>query len=121
MFFYRWATGYVDGGNQMDGYPDEWQSTARRHARSALAELLQMLVPRPSSRVLRDIDVPTTVVIGGRGRPVFRRTARAVASRIPDAQVVTLPRSAHIVNTDDPEGFASAVVATVRRTEPTPP
>jgi len=116
-FFYRWATGYVDGGNQFDQYPEEWRATARGHARSTLRELLQLTVPRPSSRAVRTIVVPTTVVIGGRGRPVFRRTARAVAARIPGADVVTLPKSAHIVNTDDPEGFASAVAATAQRAE----
>jgi len=119
--FYRWATGYVDGGNQFDQYPEEWRATARGHARSTLRELLQLLVPRPSGRAVRAIDVPTTVVIGGRGRPVFRRTARAVASRIPGADVVTLANSAHIVNTDDPEGFASAVAATAQRAGRTGP
>jgi pimeloyl-ACP methyl ester carboxylesterase len=107
--FYRWATGYVDGGNQYEAYPEEWQATARGHARSTRRELLQMLVPRPPSRVLRAVRTPTTVVIGGRGRPVFRRTARAVARRIPAAEVITLDRSAHIVNTDDPVGFAAAI------------
>ena len=114
-YFYRWASGYVDGGNQFDGYPDEWCATALGHSRAALREVLQMLVPRPSSRSLRTIDVPTSVIIGGRGRPVFRRTARAVAARIPGATVVTLDRAAHIANTDDPDGFASAVMATARR------
>jgi pimeloyl-ACP methyl ester carboxylesterase len=114
-YFYRWATGYVDGGNQYDGYPEQWRATAVGHARSVLREVVQLLVPRPWSRSLRAIDVPTTVIIGGRGRPVFRRTARAVATRIPGATVVTLERAAHILNTDDPEGFASAVTATSRR------
>lgn len=113
--FYRWATGYVDGGNQFDAYPEQWRATALGHARSTLRELLQLLIPRPSSRSLRTIDVPTTVIIGGRGRPVFRRTARAVAARVPGATVVTLERAAHIVNTDDPQGFASAVTATAAR------
>jgi pimeloyl-ACP methyl ester carboxylesterase len=112
--FYRWATRYVGGGNQFDSYPEEWRTTARAHARSTLRELLQLLPPRPSSRALRSILVPTTVLVGGRGRPVFRRTARAVARRIPGAEVVTLPESAHILNTDDPEGFAAAVAATAR-------
>lgn len=116
VFFYRWATRYVDGGNQFDGYPEEWRATARGHARSTLRELLQMLVPRPSGRAVRSIVAPTTVLIGGRGRPVFRRTARAVAKRIPNAHVATLPQSAHILNTDDPEGFAAAVAATVHAT-----
>lgn len=115
--FYRWVTGYVDGGNQFDSYPEEWQSTGIRHARSALREVLQLMIPGPSSRALRAVSVPTTVLIGGRGRPVFRRTARAVAARIPGADIVTLPASAHIVNTDDPEGFASAVAITAGRGE----
>lgn len=115
-FFYRWATGYVGGGNQFDGYPEVWKETARAHSRTTLHELPQLLLPRPSGRSVREITAPTTVVIGGRGRPVFRRTARAVARRIPGAEVATLPRSAHILNTDDPAGFAAAVEATVART-----
>ena len=47
-------------------------------------------------------------------RPVFRRTARSVAARIPGAALVTLARAAHIVNTDDPDGFAAPVTATSR-------
>ncbi|MDX3727989.1 alpha/beta fold hydrolase [Streptomyces caniscabiei] len=26
--YYRWATGYADGGNQFDAYPEEWQWAA---------------------------------------------------------------------------------------------
>lgn len=115
VIFYRWATGYVGGGNQFDSYPDEWRTSALGHARSTLGELLQLLIPRPSKRALRGITVPTTVIIGGRGRPVFRRTARAVAATIPGAVVVTLPSAAHIVNTDDPVTFADAVAETARR------
>lgn len=116
-FFYRWATRYVGGGNQYDSYPEDWRTTARGHASSTLREVLQLIVPRPSGRVVRAIGVPTTVIIGGRGRPVFRRTARAVAARVPGAVVVTLPSAAHVLNTDDPEGFATAVADTARRTE----
>ena len=115
LFFYRWATGYVGGGNQFDSYPEEWQDTARGHARSTLRELVQLLPPRPRGRAVRSVAVPTTVLVGGRGRPVFRRTARAVARRIPSAETVTLSQSAHILNTDDPGGFAAAVAATAQR------
>lgn len=115
VFFYRWATRYVDGGNQFDSYPEEWQATARAHARSTLHELVQLLLPRPAARAVRTVSAPTTVLVGGRGRPVFRRTARAVARRIAGAETVTLPQSAHILNTDDPEGFAAAVAATAAR------
>lgn len=120
VFFYRWATRYVDGGNQFDAYPEEWQATARAHARSTLRELMQLLVPRPASRAVRSVVAPTTVLVGGRGRPVFRRTARAVAKRIPGAHLARLPQSAHILNTDDPEGFAAAVAATVHATQRPP-
>lgn len=115
LIFYRWATGYVDGGNQYDSYAPEWQTSALGHARSSLREVLQLLIPRPSKRALREIGVPTTVVIGGRGRPVFRRTARAVAATIPGADIVTLPSAAHIVNTDEPVAFGAAVAETARR------
>lgn len=121
LVFYRWATGYTDGGNQYDDFPAEWRSTALGHARSVRRELFQLLVPGPSSRAVRAISVPTTVIIGGRGRAVFRRTARAVARRIPGAEIATLPDSAHILNTDDPEGFAAAVAATARRVPAFPP
>lgn len=117
VIFYRWATGYVDGGNQYDSHPQEWQTGAVGHARTALREVLQLLIPRPSKRAVRAIGVPTTVLIGGRGRPVFRRTARAVAAIIPGADIVTLPRAAHIVNTDEPETFANAVAETARRAD----
>lgn len=121
VLFYRWATRYVDGGNQFDAYPERWRVTARAHARSTLHELVQLLVPRPSARAVRSVVAPTTVLVGGRGRPVFRRTARAVARRVPGAELVTLPHAAHVLNTDDPQGFAAAVVDTVQRTVPRPP
>lgn len=107
--YYRWATSYSDGGNQFDSYPDEWKRVGLGHARSSLRELIQATVPWPRSSAVRMIDVPTTVLIGDRGLPVFHRASRRTLRAVPGAREVPVPGAAHLVYTDQPAACASAI------------
>jgi pimeloyl-ACP methyl ester carboxylesterase len=108
--FYRWATGYPDGRNQYDAYPERWQKTALGHARAALRELLQAAVPGPPRSALMRIAKPTAVVIGDAGVAVFRRCARRALEAIPGAYEIPAPGAAHLVYTDQPSVCAAAIV-----------
>lgn len=110
--FYRWASGRSDGTASWDTVPDEWREVALQHADAVFREIRQMLVPIPSSRTIRSITSPTTVVIGDVGHAVFHRTTRRVARLMPQSQVVDVPESGHLIAIDQPVAFA-AVVADV--------
>lgn len=99
LHFYRWATGYSDGGNQFDAYPEHWRRTAIGHAAATLRELLQVAKPGPPRSALRQLSVPTTILIGDIGRPVFHRTARRALRAIPGAREVPVPDAAHLAYT----------------------
>lgn len=109
--FYRWATTHSSAGNQFDAYPEEWRRTALGHSGAALRDVLQTAVPRPSRSALRKITVPTAVVIGDAGVPVFQRSARRALAAIPGAHAVPAPGAAHLVYTDAPEVCAKAIAA----------
>jgi pimeloyl-ACP methyl ester carboxylesterase len=107
--YYRWATRFTTGGNAYDGYPQDWQSTARGHAHATLREVLQLIVPRPRARAVRGISCPVTLVIGDIGEPVFRRTTRRVHRLVPGARMVTVSPTSHLIPVDQPRLFADAV------------
>ncbi len=108
--FYRWATGRSDGSNQFDEYPPEWREAAIGHARTALRELMQLVVPRPSAKAVRGIGCPVTLLIGDVGQPIFHKTTRRLEHALTDPRVVEIPKAAHILSTDQPAAFARAVV-----------
>lgn len=113
--FYRWATGYSWGGNQYDSYPEEWRRTAAGHTAAVLRELSQLILPHPRRSAVRGLSVPTSVIIGDAGRPVFQRTARLVLRLVPGAKEVAAPGAAHLVYTDQPEICAQAIADVLAR------
>lgn len=59
--------------------------------------------------LLPGIGMPTLVVWGGQDNIVPPQLGRALADAIPGAQLVMLPRAAHVPMVDDPEGFQRAL------------
>ena len=111
--YYRWATGYADGGNQFDACPEEWQRTAVNDARTALREMVQAMVPGPGTAAVRRIARPTSVLIGDAGLSVFHEASRRALRAIPQAREVTVPGAAHFVYIDEPAVCAAAIVDAV--------
>lgn len=74
-YYYRWASRFTTGGNAYDGYPEEWRSTAVRHAQATLCEGLQLISPSPRAKALRRLSVPMTLVSGDRSEPPNRSRA----------------------------------------------
>jgi pimeloyl-ACP methyl ester carboxylesterase len=107
--FYRWATARSNGSNQFDEYPAEWREPALGHARTALRELMQLAAPRPSTKAVREIKCPVTLLIGDVGQPVFHKTTRRLERALADPTVVEIDDAAHILSTDQPAAFARAV------------
>ena len=107
--FYRWASSRSDGTNTWDNVPEEWQDVALHHADAVFREIRQMMVPIPTSRTIRSVACPTTVVVGDVGPAVFRRTTRRVARLLPQSTTVDVPDSGHLIAMDQPVAFATTV------------
>ena len=107
--FYRWASGRSDGTNSWDTFPEEWRDLALQHADAVFREIRQMMIPIPSTRTIRSVTSPTTVVIGDVGQPVFHRTTRRVARLLPQSKTVDVSQSGHLIAIDQPVAFAAAV------------
>lgn len=110
--FYRWSSGRGAGTNAWDTVPEEWQDIAVQHADAVVREIRQMIVPRPSSRTIRSVSSPTTLVVGDVGPAVFHRTTRRVARLLPQSTTVNVSDSGHLIAIDQPAAFA-AIVADV--------
>ncbi len=68
--------------------------------------LRQASVPgTPTADRLGDCKVPVLVVCGDADRDDFRRTAAAIASRVPSAHVVDCAGVGHFPNLEAPEVF----------------
>lgn len=65
--------------------------------------------------VIGAIDTPTVVVCGERDALVNPHDVKLGARRIPGAEVVALPRSGHLVNIEDPEPVAAAILGLLAR------
>ena len=64
-------------------------------AASTLAQLLPSVATFDLSAEVADIDVPVLVVVGSKDRLTPPRHARALASALPRAELVELPRAGH--------------------------
>lgn len=107
--FYRWASGRSDGTNSWDHVPEEWSDIALQHADAVFREIRQMTLPMPSSRTIRSVSAPATVVIGDVGQPVFHRTTRRVHRLLPRSEMAEVSDSGHLLAVDQPSAFAAAV------------
>lgn len=107
--YYRWASRFITGGNAYDGYPEAWRTTAIRHARTTLREVLQLIVPSPSARAIRRLSLPTTLLIGDLSEPVFQRTTRRVHRLMPHATLVEVSGTSHLIPADQPSVFAETL------------
>lgn len=59
---------------------------------------------------LREIDVPTLVLPADRDPPVVRRLSGEVAGRIPNARLVEIPDTDHVIPLRRPEAFNDVVL-----------
>lgn len=116
LSLYRWVTSYRTGGSQVDSYPEEWKRAGVAHASAALREVIQLMRPWPPARAVRSIRVPVTLVVGDIGQPFFHKTSERAHRLLPDARVVRVSDSAHILATDRPDALAEAVAATAAST-----
>ncbi len=111
--FYQWASHRADGTNGYDPSPEEWQDIAVQHSDAVFRELRQMIVPIPSTRTIRAVACPATLVIGDVGQPVFHRTTRRVGRLLPRAATIDVADSGHLIAMDQPAAFAAVVAKLV--------
>jgi pimeloyl-ACP methyl ester carboxylesterase len=67
---------------------------------------------------LEQIAVPATVMVGTRDRLTPPRLARQLAASLPDAELVTLPGSGHMLPLEQPDRIIDAIGRTSRRRQP---
>lgn len=74
-------------------------------------------VAGPASPVidqLADIDVPALVIVGEKDE-AYLRASEVMSRRMPRAERVLIPGAGHVVNLDEPQAFAEAVLAFTRK------
>jgi pimeloyl-ACP methyl ester carboxylesterase len=57
------------------------------------------------------LTMPVLVVVGGKDRAVGGAPMRQLATRLPNARLVELPRGGHFVYLEQPAEFAQAVIS----------
>ena len=63
---------------------------------------------------LAEIALPALVVVGEQDEP-YLRAADVLASRLPKAEAVRIPRAGHVVNLEEPQAFDAAVLGFLAR------
>jgi len=63
---------------------------------------------------LAAIEIPALVVVGEKDEP-YLRAAEVLASRLPKAESVRIPRAGHVVNLEEPAAFDAAVLGFLGR------
>ena len=82
-----------------------------RNTPAGLAAALRGLgtgVMEPLWERLPELAIPVTLVVGERDEK-FRALAEAMLARLPNAQLVVVPRAGHAVQLEDPAAVAEAI------------
>lgn len=88
----------------------EIRALASAQSRSALVAALKALRDRPDATPgLRDVAVPTLVLVGEQDGVTPPAKATALAQAIRGAEVVVIPGAGHLANLEQPEAFNAAV------------
>ncbi len=86
----------------------------RRHVAGAIAMMAAWNLDRTFAELPRLRPAPL-LLVGANDRTVPPRQAHRVADRVPETEVVTLPRLGHLAHEERPEAVAAAIVAHARR------
>jgi pimeloyl-ACP methyl ester carboxylesterase len=82
----------------------------RRQSGDAIAAAALGMAERPDSvPILGEIDVPTTVIVGGADTLTPPEMSETIAKGITGSELVTLEGAGHLSNLEDPEGFTRAL------------
>jgi pimeloyl-ACP methyl ester carboxylesterase len=81
-----------------------------RQSGDAIAAAALGMAERPDSvPILGEIDVPTTVIVGGADTLTPPEMSETIAKGITGSELVTLEGAGHLSNLEDPEGFTRAL------------
>lgn len=89
---------------------DRVKQMIRRQSGEAIAAAALGMAERPDSvPILGEIDVPTTVIVGGADTLTPPEMSETLAKGITGSDLVTLEAAGHLSNLEDPDGFTSAL------------
>lgn len=84
---------------------------ARENSRSWLINPFFTKIPFPPAYTrLKDIRIPTLIIIGDRDVPSVKSIAQTIGSQIPGAKTIILKSVGHIPNMEKPEEFNEALL-----------
>ncbi len=81
-----------------------------------MLRMFRAMQEHTSADVLPSIDVPTTVIAGGRDGMTPPRFARSMAEAVPGARLVELPEATHVLPVEEPDRVVAEVLAVVAAT-----
>jgi pimeloyl-ACP methyl ester carboxylesterase len=107
------------GKTTLDERPDVEPLVRRlikQHPAAALRGGIQRMMTRPdSSAVLRDLQVPTLIVVGEEDTLTPPAEAKKMAELAAKSALEILPRSGHLPNLEQPRAFNDTLIAFLRR------
>ena len=77
-----------------------------------------MLAGPTAAERLKDVAVPTLVLVGERDLAAQREQAVVLERQVPGATLVVVPAGGHMLNLTSPEAFRSAVSSFLRAGKP---
>lgn len=82
----------------------------KQQSSDAIRGAIQRMMERPDSEpVVRQIAVPTLVIVGDEDTLTPPEESRRIASLVPSAELVVIPRAGHLSNLEQPERFNDAL------------
>ena len=97
--------------NAPDALKTHIHSIAEANSREGLIAALKALANRAdATSILRQIDVPTTIIVGENDMVTPLAEAQALHAGIANSNLTVIPNAAHIANLEAPEAFNAALV-----------
>jgi 3-oxoadipate enol-lactonase len=108
---------WTDGPHRSPGEVDPVvREKVREMARNGLEHAMEgRLIDPPAIERLEDLDLPMMVVVGELDMPGIHEIADLIVAANPNAELVTIPDVAHMVNMEAPERFNELLLGYLSR------
>lgn len=108
--FFAFAMARRDGTKTWDLLPEEVRRELLRSAPGTLAELDAGTGEELTEAAVSGIRQPVLILKGASTQAIFSKVTDRLAAKLPQAQVRVLPAAGHLMQFDQPDEFAAAVL-----------
>lgn len=111
--FLRWVFQRRSGGTAWDAAPQDLKDLLLANAKAfdieARPHRYDQMLDDVSAKAVAECAVPVTFLLGDDSHPIFHRAHRSLATALPRARTIRVPKASHLLPWEAPEAVVEAV------------